>query len=1263
MTAPKLMHEKTKMKNSDLTTGFVSGPPTPVPTVKMREHIASLEATEAHSTEPQKPGGLKALDTPILFALAIFVLALAAMIVGLEVLKHFSDSQQGVAFVSQDQHSLWTYGPTLILTIATTYWCRVKYHETQRLPWKLLSQGPTTAENSLLLDYHTPLNVISLLRSAQARHFSITLAILGEICLRILVVISTGLFKPELRDFPRDTTVRLLDQFNLTRLGDGLSLVDPTMSIWAETKRDLPAPSWLTAQGGAIQSFVAIEGPGVNITAKVAVFEVNQHCQTFSWKPRHESTAFRKVSDVAPPEDLQILSQLCSTSSENSLYQTAVRNPPVSLTSFEISRNHGMSLTAFEACPNFTQRVDSHGIFVTFFLDHDQDANITSLLCTQSYSIKTREVTTEWATVSPGNVLSVSNTFSDDIQLGLPDINITNIILGAVGQSLDEDDVFGTFNTRWWLLMNYTSQWGSRHGSEFWKATYLAELLGKTFANVASRVIKIDGVSSSHDSCGAKMDYKVLRLMVEEQPVRIMEALLSLSALTAIALMAIQRRFYSKCNSSLISLAVTLSRSHDLANQLAARGRHTIESLTATMKGFVFSLAADGEILAKKSTTEVLSAEPPKRTRAKDNRDNTKDDTGASWHPFALRLPFATIVFGLSAAIIAALESMYQYSRAHTGIADVSVEGYMKIWWCYPPTALLVLVGLAYSSISFSLRTIHPYQELWKQRPNNAYAMRLDPFAKFELFLLPRFIKSRFYPLAAAVLIQLLSPLLPIISSGLYTVQKTTATDSIELHVDGWIDLGGPSQQYPSPEKNATTAASVINEAIQYHNLSFPEWTYDEFTFASIDLSRLQNLSLGLYVGVQARLPAVRAQANCSVLDDGYGRPYNTLELGNLTIRTRPPPGCRPPSNLPLTGSDDARLVLSYNTAIPTTNTFLPVLHSSPFGLSALPSWYIPGHQSGQPNKQSTSPTEEYIPSQPTTVCNDGGLQHIFFLYGHGTATQLENLTILHCMPYVEALYVETKLSMDTTLNPPHVKINDRGPDGEASPPREVPGSARLWEGTENHTGYYPMEFPHMHMRRAGDVESTHHDWFFLSLSTAYQGVPETELTAPDNTNIMLKRIRHLYAQLTAQYMNYASRRSRSHIIESGLPNATVSTEPYRLVQNEVSTRILEVLLFALLLCGMVITWMVPTKELQLPLAPSSIAARMSLIAGSELVERLKRSRNGDLGGPEGDSMFKDESFALHWWDSTSPASASNGSRHNGGSRYGIDMVPSVGSL
>lgn len=61
---------------------------------------------------------------------------------------------------------------------------------------------------------------------------------------------------------------------------------------------------------------------------------------------------------------------------------------------------------------------------------------------------------------------------------------------------------------------------------------------------------------------------------------------------------------------------------------------------------------------------------------------------------FSLRLLFMSAVFLLSAAIIPAPEAAIQkYSRTHASITDISVgEEYLRYWWHYLPTALLLLV-------------------------------------------------------------------------------------------------------------------------------------------------------------------------------------------------------------------------------------------------------------------------------------------------------------------------------------------------------------------------------------------------------------------------------------------------------------------------------------------------------------------------------------------------------------------------------------------
>ena len=57
-----------------------------------------------------------------------------------------------------------------------------------------MRQKPQTAENSLLLDYVSPWNVITMFTSFKATHFVVTITILGSLVIKVLTIASTGLF-------------------------------------------------------------------------------------------------------------------------------------------------------------------------------------------------------------------------------------------------------------------------------------------------------------------------------------------------------------------------------------------------------------------------------------------------------------------------------------------------------------------------------------------------------------------------------------------------------------------------------------------------------------------------------------------------------------------------------------------------------------------------------------------------------------------------------------------------------------------------------------------------------------------------------------------------------------------------------------------------------------------------------------------------------------------------------------------------------------
>ena len=92
-----------------------------------------------------------------------------------------------------------------------------------------------------------------------------------------------------------------------------------------------------------------------------------------------------------------------------------------------------------------------------------------------------------------------------------------------------------------------------------------------------------------------------------------------------------------------------------------------------------------------------------------------------------------------------------------------------------------------------------------------------------------------------------------------------------------------------------------------------------------------------------------------------------------------------------------------------------------------------------------------------------------------------------------------------------------------------------------------------------------------------------------------------------------------------------------RLVQNELATRLQEGLLLALAMCAVASFVLIGWRDRAirvLPMDPGSIATRMALFEGSELVGRLRREGGGgDGGGDKGarHGVWEGPMFGLRW--------------------------------
>lgn len=111
---------------------------------------------------------------------------------GLIVLRQSSLRTDGLKILS-DNHYLWTYGPTALLVSLVAVWRQIDHEVEILAPWAALELGDSRAEDSIRLDYISPLLIVSAINALKKRHIFVSSSILGFVLLKLITLASTAL--------------------------------------------------------------------------------------------------------------------------------------------------------------------------------------------------------------------------------------------------------------------------------------------------------------------------------------------------------------------------------------------------------------------------------------------------------------------------------------------------------------------------------------------------------------------------------------------------------------------------------------------------------------------------------------------------------------------------------------------------------------------------------------------------------------------------------------------------------------------------------------------------------------------------------------------------------------------------------------------------------------------------------------------------------------------------------------------------------------
>ncbi|GME51181.1 uncharacterized protein LTHEOB_12502 [Neofusicoccum parvum] len=347
---------------------------------------------------------------------------------------------------------------------------------------------------------------------------------------------------------------------------------------------------------------------------------------------------------------------------------------------------------------------------------------------------------------------------------------------------------------------------------------------------------------------------------------------------------------------------------------------------------------------------------------------------------------------------------------------------------------------------------------------------------------------------------------------GLYIPVPVPWTRDVTLQMQDWFDIDNRTVDTLQSIAEENEPWSVFS-LTQFSNMSYPQWTHGEYAFPTFSADDLRG-----HNGSETSLSNKNTSYDLGRL------------IGSPTmIVVDPPEGCHTPE---INGTE-RRLYLKPS--------------------DSLKDGYFAAFMADDYDTVSLALYKEYIEDTSSIqICGDNR-QHFWFAAGHQSGDISDSLTLLHCVPYIEALYVTANFSL------PSLQLSTSAP---VSPHEDT---AIPLSTSSSATAFPDAKF----------------DKFVAALANGTHSTPLASLAGQPNTAAFRTAIQRLYALYAAQNLHFNYRRPLS----DPLPAANSTNNPaaaalasapatgtltdstrLRLVQSGVSTRVLEGLLAAMVL-------------------------------------------------------------------------------------------------
>lgn len=860
---------------------------------------------------------------------------------------------------------------------------------------------------------------------------------------------------------------------------------------------------------------------------------------------------------------------------------------------------------------------------------------ISGFMCKPRYSLTRRAVTNSTRNGGARDGLNITGDITETLNIGVRPFNMTSKILTSLsaGRSIDiPEDV--EWNV-WYTILNATQPqtdlWSFRNTS------LVMELTQRMWKNLAAYIVKHDYTSPSNATINGTATATLGRLRVQKLSLRLIEAHITLLIALIVALCFLRPGVFLRNPTSLGAHSIILARSPALMGLLQGHGAASKQTLQASLSGYLASfplhISAESSAIALSQSREESEELDEKPTA--DNRHRRK-----WWSPLSTRTWFRICLMTAILIVVMALEVMLRISNHENGLGDVSLNGYLKYTWSFLPSVVLVLVGILFSMVDSTARTLHLFQLLRKGRATTENMLH-DPARQVSLVAVVHAVRERHFVLLWAMIPSLIAPFLTVITSGLYMVVPVPLTYEAELELKDWFRLENRSINDINLVEARTGEPDTVFTLIQFSNMSYPQWTHGEYAFASFGADNLHSRDgndSSLYV--TARVPAARVNLNCSLIGHFANETYPATQqddLHPLWLQVDPRPlGCLTPAQNDTAGQRDLYLRnFDVTNEDGTRNTNRGYYYSL----------LLDDYNNFIMFNDSESQGMGVFYTNTTGVCGDVR-QHYFLGLGYG----MEALSLLHCMPYVEALWVTAAFALPDLSLVPTIPI---------TPDRDT---AMFLANAASRTESFKITWKQIVVAMINGSSG-------IGQLTGLPSDPDN-----DDSRRLIANLERTYAEYLAQVLHFnhrlppgdneinasSSSAGQNPLTSDGHPATGTVTDRtrLRLKQNAVSTRILQGLLGVMGAC-LVASTALGRGARVIPRDPGSIASKMAYFADGEVWrhvpvgadrwtdERIKKHGLGISGGK----------LLLDWWGNDREDSG-DGTR---GKKFAVDSADRKG--